>query len=416
MSNSVSIGHGIEWGDEGKGKGSHYLSAPGNAERTVSVRALGGGNAGHTIITNARKYALHLLPAGCLHDDVELVLGRGMVTHLGTLLGEIDTVNDQAGTDPASRLHIAAENHILFDGHKLADKELERRRGANAIGTTHSGIGPAIADKSLRVGMRMESLRLPKDKLQDEYLKLTRHWQATYGVQMDGTTSEKEVATLLDAKEKLEGKIVPNMTSYWRDVFKNDYANVFIEGAQGYELNIDGSGYPFVTSSAISIDGHMHGAQLSSKRLTSRMGFMKAYTTRVGGGPFPTEIHGEEADHIQTLGGERGATTGRLRRVGWSDITRIDDVVFNEGLDALAIMKMDILDDRDVIPVCVGYQNGEPVYENLPGWKQSTRGITKFEDLPENAQNYLRFFEQRTGVKATLVGTGPEDVAMIDRR
>ena len=409
---SVTVIQDLRWGDTGKGKISEHLSHPDRCD--ISVRAVGGGNAGHVIVRGTRKIALHLLPAGCLHEGVDVVLGRGMVTHLPTLLRERQSVKDLFDTDPLNRLLIAPENAILFQGHKEADRALERRKGKDAVGTTGSGIGPAYADKALRVGMRMEELLQPADHLKDRYRGLLNHWAATYGIGLDSTTQGEDIDGLLRGKELLESRI-QDMTQYWQNAFGLDM-RVVIEGAQGSLLSIDSEGYPYVTSSATTVNGHMQGAGIPHNYLTKVVGTLKAYDTRVGNGQMRTELPPDEAEALQKKGGEFGSTTGRGRRTGWLDLDDTAKRAWEEGVDELAVLKGDVLDDYANISFATGGTAEDPSYSMLPGWHGSIRGLRHWDDLPEQAQAMYDFIAKQTHIhRVTYIGTGPESNELIVR-
>ncbi len=413
----VNVIQDLRWGDTGKGKLSEYLSQP---ERCgVSVRAIGGGNAGHVIMLGTRKIALHLLPAGCVHPGVDLVMGRGMVTHIPTLLDELDKVENQFQSDPLSRLHVAGGNHILFDAHKMADAELEKRRN-KPIGTTHSGIGPAYADKALRVGMRFEELKGSPDSIKDRYRKLLSHWAKTYGVALDSEQQGKDEYSLLHAKEVLEERIV-SLRDYWTRIFseieQGQKRGITIEGAQGSLLSVDGDDdYPNVTASATTVLGHLQGAGLPHNVPKYVIGTLKAYDTCVGTHNMRTKLEGDAAKKLREKGNERGSTTNRERDVGDLDLESTAEKAAEEGVDGLGVFKLDIFNDYKVIRFATGTKaNGEPEYTELPGWEGSITGINKFQDLPENAQNVYRFIEQRTGKPVVFGGTGPESTQLFVR-
>lgn len=408
----VTVIQDLRYGDTGKGKLSGRLSHPNRCD--ISVRSLGGANAGHVIVKDTRKIALHLLPAGCVHEGVDLVLGRGMATHLPTLLNEIDTVEKTFATNPLSRLRIAKECHILFEEHKVADGVLEKRKGNNAIGTTKSGIGPAYADKALRVSLRMESLRLPKPQLKDAYLELaSHHWRQRYGPVFSFDLRDQQVADLLRAKEMLEPCIIDNMRRYWA---KNIQKRIVVEGAQGTELGINAPGYPYVTSSSTTVNGHMDGAGLQWDQLKEVIGTLKIYDTRVGNGDLKTELSIDAAAKLRELGGERGSTTGRNRRIGWLNLEELKDVIDEERPTKLAVLKGDVLDSYEVIPFGLGcLPDGRMDYATLPGWTpDSIKGLRDEEALPQNAKNVYDFIANHTGVPVGYIGTGPENDDLIE--
>lgn len=408
---SVTLIQDLRWGDTGKGKISAHESDPELCD--ISVRAVGGGNAGHVIKMGTREMSLHLMPAGCIHEGVDVVMGRGMVTHLPTLLKEIDEVREKFETDPLKRLIIAPENHILFDGHKRADKAMEQRRGEDVIGTTGSGIGPAYADKALRVGVRMEELNKSEAHLKDRYRGILLHWAANYGVILSSTEEDKDVQTLLQAKEVLGEHVVPDMTEYWRKKLLAN-ARVVIEGAQGSLLSVDNGGYPYVTASATTTNGHMQGAGLPMRTLGHVIGTLKAYDTRVGSGDMRTRLSPEQEKRMRQKGGEFGSTTGRARGVGWLDAQDTQKRAWEESVTQLAILKGDIMDGEVDIPVAFGTKDGKPDYVNMRGWEQPIRGMKSFNDLPDEAKVFYKTISDFIGVPLRFIGTGPENDELID--
>lgn len=409
---SVTMIQDLRWGDTGKGKISEYLSSPDECD--VSVRAVGGGNAGHVIQVGTRKLALHILPAGCVHPGVDLVLGRGMVTHLPTLFADANNVQEAFQSDPLSRLVIARENHILFNGHKAADAAVEKRKGKDAVGTTGSGIGPAYADKALRVGMRMEELHKTHAVLKDRYREMLKHWDCTYGVQLSSDQEEEDIVGLTSAKELLEGK-VKHMTPYWQTQFSN-HARIVIEGAQGSLLSIDNSGYPYVTSSPTTVAGHLQGAGIPVQELSEVIGTLKAYDTRVGNGPMRTELLEEHAARIREKGGERGSTTGRNRRIGWLDLADTKKQAWKEGVTSLAVLKGDIFDGESDIRLALDPTQGEADYLLIPGWEKPIQGLRNFEEFPQRAQYFYKRIAEYTNIPVHFIGTGPEHNDLVDRR
>ncbi len=411
---SVKLIQDLRYGDTGKGKISAYESDPARCD--VSVRAVGGGNAGHVIMRDTRKISLHILPAGCIHEGVDLVLGRGMVTHLPTLFDDIREAHAQFQSNPVGRLVIAPENHILLNGHKRADAELERRRGNDTVGTTGSGIGPAYADKAMRVGMRMEALRKSPAELKDMYRSLLLHWAATYNVILTPQEEQQDIETLLKGKDRLEDKIQKDMAAYWQKKFDKQ-ARITIEGAQGSLLSIDNGGYPYVTSSPTTTAGHMQGAGIPVRELNEVIGTFKAYDTRVGGGPLLTRMDAEAEQRFQDKGGERGSTTGRLRSTAWLNLSDTQKRAWEEAVTSLAVLKADIFDGESEIPVAIDVDGeGRPLYKRYPMWKESIRGIRKFDDLPDEAQFFYTDISTRIGTPIRYIGTGPDhdDLIVMD--
>ena len=415
MANLIVVG--TQWGDEGKGKVVDVLS-----ERfDVVARYQGGNNAGHTVVVGEEKVVLHLVPSGILRKGKICVLGNGVVIDLKELIQEMDQLQ---------RLHVRFEDnffisqraHLVLPYHKVLDVAHEQR-AAKKIGTTGRGIGPAYVDKMARVGIRIGDLHHPglfKERLQ--------HNLAEKRVQFPGN----EALAALDGEQ-----IYAEHLGHYERIrdFLGDSAqildrlirggkHVLFEGAQGTLLDVDLGTYPFVTSSSATAGGACTGTGVSPTRIDGVLGVCKAYTTRVGEGPFPTELSDAIGEQIRTRGLEFGATTGRPRRTGWFDAVGVRYAARVNGLDVLAMMKLDVLDELDPILVCAGYRyRGEvltefpsetavlaecqPVYETLPGWKQSTVGVVAEEKLPSKCQSYLRHLQTLVGVPLTLVSTGP---------
>jgi adenylosuccinate synthase len=408
---------GVQWGDEGKGKATDLLG-----ERTEwVVKFNGGNNAGHTVVIGDEKYALHLLPSGILSPGVTPVIGNGVVVDLEVLFQEIEALESR-GID-TSKLKISANAHIITQAHRTLDKVQERFLGKRQIGTTGRGIGPAYADKISRVGIRVQDL-------------------------FDATILRPTVARALDQKNHLLVKIfnrraitvdeiVDDLLSYaervrpmvadasllLNDALDRDEVVVF-EAGQATMLDIDHGTYPFVTSSSATAGGAATGSGVGPNRLDRIVGIVKAYTTRVGAGPFPTELFDEQGEWLRQAGFEFGTTTGRSRRVGWYDapITRYATRI--NGITDLVVTKLDVLTGLEEIPVCVAYEvNGErvdevpvnqsdfhhakPIYETYPGWTEDITGARTFEELPQTAQDYILKLEERSGTRISVIGVGP---------
>jgi len=391
---------GAQWGDEGKGKVVDIIAEG----YDVIARACGGANAGHTIVIDGNQHIFHLLPSGCFHEGKEIILGAGMVIHFPTLLEEIDEMK-KAGFDVIPRLHISEEAHILFEYHKQLDgalEEIRAKKKGKGIGTTMRGIGPCYTDKAARMGIRMGSLG---SDLSGEINGRAESIKELYGVDVD---IDLELKNLSEAASLL-GDCVTDTISLIHDYIESG-KTVLIEGAQGALLDLDHGSYPYVTSSSTTISGALQGLGLPPQIINSCIGIAKAYCTRVGEGEFPAEASKEDGDRLRERGGEYGATTGRPRRCGWLSIPDLKKVVRLNGYTHWNITKLDVLDEEDQIPVLM-----EDGYQNLPGWKSSTKGITSFEELPENAQNYIKFIEDKTGVPVAFIGTGPGREEMIVR-
>lgn len=399
---------GAQWGDEGKGKVVDVLTE----HFDVIARASGGANAGHTIVVGGKKHVFHLLPAGSLHEGKLVILGSGMVIHLPTLLEEIALLKD-AGIDIVPRLLLSAEAHVVLEYQKEVDAVMEERRSRKSggkIGTTKRGIGPAYMEKAARTGLRLGDLAaLFRD---EKNLRADLLWRKEIIREMFGVTVdvEKESALLQQAFALLSSRIrsLPELL----DAMEGK--RILIEGAQATLLDLDHGTYPYVTSSSTTAAGALQGLGLPPRSLTSCIGVAKAYCTRVGEGTFLTEVTGPVGDRLRERGGEYGATTGRPRRCGW---LHLPDLIFSARLNGFThwnITKLDVLDDEETIPVGVGVKtDGTVMYENLPGWKTSTVGITSFDDLPANAKAYVIFIEKKTGIPAALIGTGPGREEMI---
>ena len=396
---SVSSVIGAQWGDEGKGKIVDILAG----EYDVIARACGGANAGHTIVVEGEKHVFHLMPSGCLHAGKQIILGSGLVIHLPTLLEEIETLESH-GISILDRLHISEAAHIVFDYHKEIDGVLEEQR-VNPIGTTKRGIGPAYIDKAARTGIRMDKLKDIKGSLADELKQRTDCINKTFGVTAD---MDQEIKNLEAALEKIGGTIT-NTVSLINEQ-RASGKSILVEGAQAVLLDIDHGTYPFVTSSSTTLAGALQGLGLPPMCVTSCIGVVKAYCTRVGEGDFDTEARGDAQERLRERGGEYGSTTGRPRRTGWLNIDQLNIVQSVNGFTHWNVTKLDVLDEEEVIPVMI---NGN--LEELAGWKSNTAGITNFDDLPENAQNYIKRIEAETGVPVGFIGTGPGREEMITR-
>jgi len=415
MPNTVIIG--AQWGDEGKGKVIDIL-----AERAdYIVRYQGGNNAGHTVVIGSDKFVLHLIPSGILHRGKKCVIGNGVVIDPKALLEEIEMLASK-GIEVDGRLFVSETAHVIFPYHKVLDELKEEKR--KKIGTTKKGIGPCYADKVARLGIRVVDL-LDKDTLRDKLESNLEEKNAilTKIYKVDAFDIEKLYREYLDYGEKI-AKYVCDTTVLLHDALKRKKSLLF-EGAQGTLLDVDHGTYPFVTSSSATAGGAATGTGVGPNRIDKVIGVVKAYTTRVGEGPFPTEFSDDLMDTIRHKGGEFGATTGRPRRCGWFDSVVVRHSVKINGLDELVVTKLDVLDDLDSIKVCTAYKykgkiykdfpadvkamNGcEPVYEELPGWKADTTRITSYMKLPKNAKRYLKRIQKIVGTKIVLISVGSE--------
>jgi adenylosuccinate synthase len=402
---SVSAVIGAQWGDEGKGKMIDILAE----NFDVVARACGGANAGHTIVVNGKKHVFRLLPSGSLHQHLQIYLGGGMVIHLPTLLEEIGLLKD-VGIDILPRLHIARNAHIVFEYHKAIDKAIEERRAKSGgeIGTTLRGIGPAYTDKAARSGLRMEFLGASGNLLRNVLKERLPILQQMFGVTID---IELEVKQFTEAQKVLAPRLASDgLLHDWIAAKKR----ILIEGAQATLLDIDHGTYLHVTSSQTTAAGALQGLGLAPKTLNSCIGVAKAYCTRVGGGPFPTEAKEEVQLRIRERGGEYGSVTKRPRRCGWLSIPDLQFSARINGFDCWNITKLDVLDTEKEIPICLSVdETGTAMFETLPGWNTSTVGITDFEKLPKNAQSFILFIEKKTGIPVKLIGTGQKREEMI---
>jgi len=417
MSNLIVLG--AQWGDEGKGKMVDLFSD----KFDYVVRYQGGHNAGHTVFIGPTKYVLKLIPSGILRPGVRAVIGNGVVIDPSALLEEIATL-EKAGIPVASQLAISNRAHVIFPFHRIVEKMSEARTDRTAIGTTSRGIGPCYEDKIARRGIRIADL-IDTDNFRALYANLIadkRIVAEAFGIPFD-----LDVDALRAQYEEFAERIRPMVADtaiLLRDAM-NAKRPVLFEGAQGTMLDIDHGTYPFVTSSSAAAGGACTGAGVPPTRIDGIVGVSKAYITRVGGGPFPTEDHTEAGERIRKAGKEFGAVTGRPRRCGWFDVPLLHYTAAVNGFDSLIITKLDVLDEVDEIPVCTAYKiNGrvttempatnreleviEPVYETVPGWKSSTRGITSLDALPAAARRYLDVLQERTGVEVGCVSLGPE--------
>ncbi len=398
---------GTQWGDEGKGKATDYLAD----KYDIVARAAGGANAGHTIVIDAEKHVFHLLPSASLHQDVQILLGPGMVIHLPTLLEEIALLENK-GIKVINRLHIAQNAHIVLNLHQEIDAQNEviRNKSGSLIGTTKRGIGPTYVDKAMRTGLRMESL-LWSEKEVVEALEKLLLFKTQYSLKNALST---EIEIIKNAAAKL-APTVKDTTAWLHSQYKNGQT-ILIEGAQAMLLDIDHGTYPHVTSSSTTTAGALQGLGLAPNQLSNSIGVVKAYCTRVGNGDFPTEDLTAAGERLRTNGAEYGATTGRPRRCGWlalPDIKRAKDI---NGLTNLCLTKLDVLDTEPVIKVATEIkEDGTAIYKEMPGWQTETVGLTSFDSLPEAAKEYLRFIEDFVGVPITFIGTGPGRSQLIVR-
>ena len=408
---------GAQWGDEGKGKATDLL---GDRVDYV-VRYQGGNNAGHTVVIGDQKYALHLLPSGILSPNVVPVIGNGVVIDPGVLLTEIKGLNER-GID-TSKLKISTNAHLITPYHRTIDKVSERFLGNSKIGTTGRGIGPAYADKINRIGIRIQDLFDPSILQQKIEGALRDKNQVLIKVfNRKGLEVEEVLKEYLEYAEILAPYIAD--TGLLLNKALDAGKNVLLEGSQGTLLDVDHGTYPFVTSSNPTAGGACTGSGIGPTRISRVIGIVKAYTTRVGSGPFPTELLDDDGDKLRTIGHEYGTTTGRNRRCGWYDAPIARYAVRINGLTDFFLTKLDVLTGWEKIPVCVAYDvdgtrhdelpasqtdfhHAKPIYEYLPGWKEDISKARSVSDLPKNAQDYVKYLEEISGAPISAIGVGP---------
>jgi adenylosuccinate synthase len=425
MSNLIVLG--AQWGDEGKGKIVDLFSE----KFDIVARYQGGHNAGHTVQVGEQKFVLKLIPSGALHPNVQVVIGNGVVVDPQALLDEIDML-ERAGIDVRRTVRISNRAHVIFPFHRLVEKVSEGRADRVAIGTTSRGIGPCYEDKVGRRGIRMADL-LNQDMFPKLYSFLAEDKQTL--ARAFSIAGEIKFAEIQEEYRRMAERIAPLVCDTSRLVNEAMQAGkrVLFEGAQGTMLDIDHGTYPFVTSSSAAAGGACTGVGVAPTRIQGIVGVSKAYITRVGGGPFPSEDTGEDGNRIREAGLEYGSVTGRPRRCGWFDVPLLRYTAMVNGFDSLIVTKLDVMDGFEQIKVCVAYKEHgrmvedmpaanflfekiEPVYETLPGWDEPTSGITDFEKLPRQAKQYLDFLAEHTGVEIGCVSTGPERNETIVRK
>ena len=401
---------GLQWGDEGKGKIVDHLAQ----EADYVCRFAGGHNAGHTIVANGKTYALHLIPSGILNKDAINIVGNGVVLSPVDFIKELEQFDDIEG-----RVYISDKAHLLLPYHAQIDKAKEKLKGDKAIGTTGKGIGPAYGDKILRVGHRVGELLNPKKLCDDimDYFKIYGPIFEALGVEKPN--KDELLEQLEYYKFKLEPLITDTTLMVWEALDSNK--KVLLEGAQGTMLDIDHGTYPYVTSSTTISAGACSGLGIAPHTIGNVIGIAKAYCTRVGNGPFPSEDLGEAGEYLRKKGHEYGTTTGRPRRCGWFDAVAMAHAVRLNGVNNIALMKLDVLDGLDEVKVCVAYEfegreihyvpytlDGlKPIYKTFKGWSGS-KGAKEFKDLPKNAQDYILELEKLSGAKIGIISTSPD--------
>ncbi|RMH36976.1 MAG: adenylosuccinate synthase [Nitrospirae bacterium] len=417
---------GSQWGDEGKGKIVDLLAQ----EAQIVVRFQGGSNAGHTVITKRGTYVFHLVPSGILYRGKLCMLGNGVVIDPAGLIQELDHLIER-GVKIGRNLIISPRAHLIMPYHKALDAVSEEAKGSRRIGTTGRGIGPAYADKMARVGIRIGDLLQPdvfRQKVEENLVAMNRHLHHVY--QADRFSAEKICHEYLGYADRLRPYVADVSALLDRAIAQGRH--ILFEGAQGTHLDIDFGTYPYVTSSNATAGGACTGTGVGPTKIDGVIGVTKAYTTRVGEGPFPTELTDEMGEALKTRGQEFGATTGRQRRCGWLDSVLLRYAVRVNGLTSLAVTKLDVLDGQSELKICTGYRHRgklykempadltvlrecTPVYERLPGWSMPTTGITGYKQLPMQAKRYLARIEELAACPISMISTGSrrEDVIVL---
>ena len=416
---------GAQWGDEGKGKTTDILGT----RVDYVVKPNGGNNAGHTVVVGGEKYELKLLPAGILSPNVVPVIGNGVVVNLEALFQEIDMLESR-GAD-TSKLKISSNAHLVAPYHQVLDRVTERFLGKHAIGTTGRGIGPTYSDKVARLGIRVQDIfdeSILRQKIEGALDQKNELLVKVYNRR--AVEVEEIVEYFLSYAERLRPYVCD--TSLLLNQALDEGNVVVMEGGQATMLDVDHGTYPFVTSSNPSAGGAVVGAGVGPTRISRVIGIVKAYTTRVGAGPFPTELFDDMGIYLQKTGGEFGVNTGRPRRCGWYDAVIARYSARVNGFTDYVLTKLDVLDGLDEIPVCVAYDvdgerfdempdnqsdfhHAKPIFETFPGWKEDISGVRNFEDLPENAQNYVLALEKMSGCRISVIGVGPDREQSIVR-
>ncbi|MCK8816656.1 adenylosuccinate synthase [Natroniella sulfidigena] len=416
MSTVVVVG--TQWGDEGKGKITDLISE----QADVVVRYQGGNNAGHTVVVDDVTYKLHLIPSGILYQDTKCVIGNGVVVDPKVLIKELNYLKEKGVK--VTDFYISSKANLIMPYHRLLDKAEEVRKGDGKIGTTGKGIGPVYMDKIGRFGIRMEDLLTPEifaAKVKEVVELKNLIIEKVYDI--EPLDADEIIEEYMGYAEEIKELITDTSVLINQELAADK--NVLFEGAQGTLLDIDHGTYPFVTSSNPTAGGVCSGTGVGPTKIEEVLGIVKAYTTRVGEGPFPTELEDQVGEHLRDKGHEFGTTTGRARRCGWFDAVILDYAVRVNGLTGLAVTKLDVLDGMDEIKVCTGYRyqgevikefptrddilaECEPVYETLPGWQEDTTQIKSYDQLPENAKKYLDYISELVGVEVSIVSVGPK--------
>lgn len=425
MASTILVG--TQWGDEGKGKVTDLISV----EYDVVCRCQGGANAGHTVVANGHKFGLHQIPSGVMYEGVVPVIGNGCIVDPSVVLEEFATLDEQGVS--YHNLKISGNAHIVMPYHKDLDGANERRLGKNLIGTTRRGVGPCYSDKVSRIGLRMQDMldeKIFREKLETALAEKNPILEKIYG--LPGYTVDQICETYLPYAERLRPYIIES-SRYLNEAI-TEGKNILFEGSQATMLDIDFGTYPFVTSSNCTAGGAITGSGVGPKHIDRVLGIAKAYLTRVGSGPFPTELpQGDEIGELLCeVGHEYGVTTGRKRRCGWYDAVVVNYAARVNGLTDLAVTKLDVLSVLDTIKVCIAYDvdgvryttvpehqslfyKAKPVYIELPGWKCDISGVRNYTDLPREAKDYIDLIERLSGVPVSLIAVGPDREQTINR-
>jgi adenylosuccinate synthase len=418
MANVVLVG--TQWGDEGKGKIVDLWTS----RADMVVRFQGGNNAGHTLIIDGEKFVFHLIPSGILHEGTQCVIGSGVVVDPVILLEEMEQLRSQGYEKALEQMVISDEAHVILPTHRLIDAAREAGLGCRKIGTTGRGIGPAYEDKMSRCGLRFIDLQLGGSLLKERlYSIVERHNQLLEKIYGRETVSPAKVLAEIESAAEILRPMIRKTPYLLREAVEKGQ-NILFEGAQGTLLDIDHGTFPFVTSSSTVAANACAASGFGMNRISQVSGVVKAYTTRVGEGPFPTELDDDMGDWLREKGGEFGATTGRPRRCGWLDLVALRYAAMINGLDSFVVTKLDVLSGLETISVCEAYEcegrrldyfpssiemlkKCTPVYHQLPGWQEDVSTVLSFEKLPENARNYILFMEEQLSIPALVVSVGP---------
>jgi adenylosuccinate synthase len=421
---SCTVVIGAQWGDEGKAKMIDYFSR----DADIIVRYQGGANAGHTVVTRGKKYVFHLIPSGILHEGKICVIGNGVVVDPIQMMEEMDLIKAQ-GINIDNRIFISDAAHLILPFHKALDSAMEELR-SNKIGTTGRGIGPSYADKCLRTGIRVGDI-FEEDKLEEKVKQALeiKNMQLEKMYNKEAYSIDEIMDILLHFRDRIQDMIV-NSPFFLNEASDNG-KEIILEGAQGFGLDIDHGTYPYVTSSNPTIGGALLGSGLNPFQVKRVVGITKAYVTRVGEGPFPTEDMSEMGNILRERGGEYGATTGRPRRCGWFDVELLKQARRVCGFTELALVKLDVLTNVEKIKVAVHYElegkkvemfpsymlhKVKPVYKELPGWTEDITGCRSYSELPANAQAYIEYIEAKVGIKVSVISIGPDRESTIVRK